>query len=183
MKVLAISGSLRRDSYNTGLLRAARDLAPAGVDVELYDGLGAIPAFSEDLEAEPPAVVLDLARRIAEADAVLIATPEYNGSAPGALKNALDWASRPTGMAPVVGKPVAVIGASTGAFGAKWAQDQIKRALTLSGAMVVDAELAVPKAGQGLEDGELTEEAIRIAVIEVLGQLLAPVAEQSLAAA
>jgi chromate reductase, NAD(P)H dehydrogenase (quinone) len=182
MKVLAISGSLRRDSYNTALLRAARDLAPAGVDVELYDGLGAIPAFDEDLEDDLPAPVLDLARRIAKADAVLIATPEYNGSAPGALKNALDWASRPTGMAPVVGKPAAVIGASIGAFGAKWAQEQIKRALTLSGAMVVDAELAVPKRGAGVENGEPTDEEIREDLIEVLGLLLAVPAQAALAA-
>jgi chromate reductase len=183
MKVLAISGSLRRDSYNTGLLRAARDLAPAGVDVELYDGLGAIPAFSEDLEGDLlPATVAELNRQIAEADAVLVATPEYNGSAPGALKNALDWASRPAGMAPIVGKPAAVIGASTGSFGAKWAQEQIKRALTLSGAMVVDAELALPKCGAGVENGELTEAAIREGVIEVLGLLLAVPAEAALAA-
>src|SRR5919197_4188351 len=143
MRILAISGSLRRDSYNTALLRAARELAPAGVTVESYDGLAAIPAFNEDLEADPPAEVLDIRERIAEADALLVATPEYNGSAPGALKNALDWASRPRGSAVLVAKPAAVIGASPGSFGAKWAQEQIRRALMLSGAMVVDAELAV----------------------------------------
>jgi chromate reductase len=182
MRVLAISGSLRRDSYNTALLRAARELAPAGVSVELYDGLAGLPAFSEDLEADPPAAVADLNGRIAAADAVLIATPEYNGSAPGALKNALDWASRPQGMAALVGKPVAVIGASTGSFGAKWAQEQIRRALKLSGAMVVDAELAAPKCGAGVENGELSLDEIRTNLIEVLGLLLAVPAEAALAA-
>jgi chromate reductase len=179
--VLSISGSLRRESYNTVLLRAARDLAPAGVDVELYDGLGAVPAFNEDLESDVPAEVEDLRRRIGAADAVLIATPEYNGSAPGALKNALDWASRPKGMTPIVGKPVAVIGASTGQFGARWAQEQIKRALTLSGAMVVDAELALGKCADRFATGELGDED-RAALIEVLGLLLAVPAEQALAA-
>src|SRR5918996_4167746 len=119
MRVLAISGSLRRGSYNTALLRAARDLAPPGVAVELYKGLDAIPAFNEDLEGSPPAAVEDLRGWIAQADALLVATPEYNGSAPGALKNALDWASRPRGTAALVGKPVAVIGASPTAYGAK----------------------------------------------------------------
>ena len=182
MKVLAISGSLRRDSYNTRLLRAARDLAPAGVTVELYDGLAAIPAFSEDLEDAVPAAVEDFKARIAEADAVLIATPEYNGSAPGALKNALDWASRPFGLSPLVAKPVAVMGASTSSFGAKWAQEQIKRALTLSGAMVADAELALPKCDQAEAEGRLMDAETRTRLIEVLGLLLAIPAEHALAA-
>nr|MDQ3934759.1 NAD(P)H-dependent oxidoreductase [Actinomycetota bacterium] len=125
MRILAISGSLRDGSYNTGLLRAARDLAPAGVEVELWDGLDSIPAFCVDREADPPAAVADLGARVHAADAVLVATPEYNGSAPGALKNALDWASRPAGEAALVAKPAAVIGASKTAYGAKWAQEQI----------------------------------------------------------
>jgi chromate reductase len=182
MKVLAISGSLRRDSYNTALVRAARDLAPAGVTVELYEGLAAIPAFSEDLEDDPPAEVVDFKRRIAEANAVLIATPEYNGSVPGALKNALDWASRPFGMSPLIAKPVAVVGASTSAFGAKWAQEQIRRALTLSGAMVVDAELALARCDEAEAEGRLMDGEIRAALIEVLGVLLAVPAEHALAA-
>ena len=182
MRVLAISGSLRRDSYNTALLRAARDLAPAGVAVELYDGLAAVPAFNEDLEADPPAPVEDLKRRIAEADALLVATPEYNGSAPGALKNALDWASRPKGSGPLVGKPAAVIGASPGAFGAKWAQEQVRRALTLSGAMAVDAPLPVARCDRRFADGRLVDDDVRRDLIGVLGVLLAGPAQQALAA-
>ena len=172
MRVLAISGSLRRESYNTALLRAARDLAPAGVDVELYDGLDAIPAFSEDLEADVPAAVEDLKRRIAAADAVLVATPEYNGSAPGALKNALDWASRPHGEAPLVAKPAAVIGASKTAYGAKWAQEQIRRALMLSGAMVTDSELAVAQADDKIIGGEVVDSATREGLAAVVEELV-----------
>jgi chromate reductase len=171
MRVLAISGSLRRGSYNTALLEAARELAPAGVAVELYDGLAAIPAFSEDLEGEPPAEVLDLRERIAAADALLIATPEYNGSAPGALKNALDWASRPRGEAALVAKPAAVVGASPSAFGAKWAQEQIRRALMLSGAMVVDQELTVAKVDERIVDGELVDGEVRAKLAALLGAL------------
>jgi chromate reductase, NAD(P)H dehydrogenase (quinone) len=183
MKILAITGSLRRDSYNTALLRAARDLAPVGVAVELYDGLGAIPAFNEDLEGDPPAAVLDLRRRIAEADALLIATPEYNGSAPGALKNALDWASRPRGAAVIIGKPAAVIGASPSAFGAKWAQEQIRRALMLSGAMVVDPGLAVAKVDEKVVDGELADGGVRAQLGRVVDALVETTdAEQMLAA-
>src|SRR5919109_659858 len=112
MRVLAISGSLRRGSYSSGLLRAARELAPAGAEIELYDGLADLPIFNEDLEESPSQPVRDLRERIAAADALLIATPEYNGSVPGGLKNALDWASRPHGTAVLVSKPAAVIGSS-----------------------------------------------------------------------
>ena len=183
MRILAISGSLRIGSHNTALVRTARDLAPAGVEIELYDGLDSIPAFNEDREAVLPEPVQELNRRIREADAVLVATPEYNGGAPGALKNAIDWASRPHGQAALVAKPAAVVGASTTAYGAKWAQEQIRRALTLSGAMVVDAELARAKAGEAEARGELIDGDTRAGLIEVLGLLLAVPAEQVLAAA
>jgi chromate reductase, NAD(P)H dehydrogenase (quinone) len=172
MKVLAISGSFRPESLNTALLRAARDLAPAGVDVELYEGLESIPAFCVDREAELPEPVADLNRRIREADALLVATPEYNGSAPGSLKNALDWASRPHGLAPVVGKPAAVIGASPTRSGAAWAQEQIRRALMLSGAMVIDGELAVGKADQKMAGGELADPETRTKLAELVAALV-----------
>ena len=172
MKILAISGSFRPESLNTALLRAARDLAPAGVEVELYEGLEPIPAFCVDREAELPEPVADLNARIRAADALLVATPEYNGSAPGSLKNALDWASRPHGLAPVVAKPAAVIGASPTSFGAAWAQEQIRRALMLSGAMVLDAELAVGKADEKIMDGELTDPETRVKLAELVDQLV-----------
>jgi len=183
MTILAISGGLRRDSHNTALLRAARDLAPAGVVVELYDGLATIPAFSEDLEPDPPETVVDLRTRIAEADALLVATPEYNGSAPGALKNALDWASRPRGESVLVAKPAAAIGASPGSFGAKWAQEQIRRALMLSGAMMVDPELAVAKVDEKIVEGELVDGQLRAELGAVVDALVETTdAEQALAA-
>ena len=172
MRILARSGSLRAGSYNTGLLRTARDLVPAGVEVELYDGLDSIPAFCVEREAEPPEPVADLHRRVREADALLVATPEYNGSAPGALKNALDWASRPRGRAPLVGKPAAVIGASTGRFGAAWAQEQLRRALILSGAMVVEAELAVARADEKFAAGELVDPETRAKLRDVVAALV-----------
>src|ERR1700710_44933 len=127
MRVLGISGSLRRDSHNTELLRAAATLLPSGVEFELYDGLRNIPPYDEDENGTQVAAVNDLKKRIAEADAVLFATPEYNHSIPGHLKNALDWVSRPHATNTLRGKPVAVIGASTGMFGAVWAQAELRK--------------------------------------------------------
>ena len=172
MRILAMSGSLRIGSHNTALVRTARDLAPAGVEIELFEGLDSIPAFNEDREAVLPEPVQELNRRIREADALLVATPEYNGSAPGALKNALDWASRPHGEAALVAKPAAVIGASKTAYGAKWAQEQIRRALMLSGAMVIDAELAVAKADDKILAGEVVDSATRKGLAEVVAELV-----------
>jgi chromate reductase, NAD(P)H dehydrogenase (quinone) len=171
MRILAISGSLRTASLNTALVRTARDLAPAGVEIELFDGLGSIPAFNEDREAVLPEPVQELNRRIREADAILVSTPEYNGGMPGALKNAIDWASRPHGAGSLVAKPAAVVGASTTAYGAKWAQEQIRRALTLSGAMVIDAELAVDRADRKILAGEVVDSATRAALAEVVADL------------
>jgi len=171
MRILAISGSLRIGSLNTALVRTAQDLAPAGVEIELFDGLDSIPAFNEDRESVLPEPVQELNRRIREADALLISTPEYNGGMPGALKNALDWASRPHGAAPLVAKPAAVVSASTTAYGAKWAQEQIRRALTLAGAMVIDAELAVDRADDKIIGGEVVDSATRAALSAVVAEL------------
>jgi chromate reductase, NAD(P)H dehydrogenase (quinone) len=171
MRILAISGSLRGGSLNTTLVRAARDLAPAGVEIELFDGLDSIPAFNQDREAVLPEPVQELNRRIREADALLVATPEYNGSAPGALKNALDWASRPHGEAALVAKPAAVIGASPTDYGAKWAQEQIRRALMLSGSMVIDAELAVAQADRKIAAGDVVDSETRAGLAKVVAEL------------
>src|SRR4051794_23608710 len=116
MRILGISGSVRRDSHNTKLLRAAADLLPAGAELVEWNGLGALPIYDQDLEADRPEPVNDLHEALAIADAVVIATPEYNHSIPGGLKNALDWASRPRDANPLRGKPAVVIGASTGLF-------------------------------------------------------------------
>jgi len=156
VKILAVSGSLRRDSHNTRLLRAAAGAAPEGVEVELWDGIRDLPPYDEDTDTpEPPEPVRRLRKAWAAADAVLFATPEYNGSVPGVLKNAVDWASRPKGDAALTNKDVAVIGASTGQFGAMWAQADLRKILGIAGARVAPVELAVPRAHEILpEDHE-----------------------------
>src|SRR5918911_4770293 len=151
MRILGISGSLRRGSHNRRLLRAAGDSLPPGAVLEEWDGLAGLPAFDEDLEAAPPEPVQELLDAIDGADALLIATPEYNASVPGALKNALDWASRPFPDNVLRDKPCAVIGASTGLFGAVWAQAEVRKALKASGAHVLEDELPV-----GLADAAFT---------------------------
>ena len=174
MRIVAISGSLRRDSYNTRLLRAAEELLPPDVELELYDGLKAVPPYDgdDDVESAPPAVA-DLRRAFAEADGVLIATPEYNSSVPGALNNALDWVSRPLMKNALRNKPVVVVGASTGAFGAVWAQAELRKVLAAIGARVVDAEVAVGHAYTRFdEDGRLTDESMREQLEETLDALL-----------
>jgi len=145
MRVLGISGSLRRDSYNTALLRHAGQLLEAeGAQFDLYDELRTIPPFDEDDERNPaPAPVARLRAAVAGADAVFFTTPEYNSSIPGTLKNALDWVSRPYDGNPLQRKPVAVIGASTGSFGAVWAQAELRKVLGTIGAQVVEAEVAI----------------------------------------
>jgi chromate reductase, NAD(P)H dehydrogenase (quinone) len=173
MRILAVSGSLRRDSHNTRLLRAAAQQLPPGVEFELYDALKQIPPFDEDDEAAPATEVLQWRAAIDSADAVLFATPEYNSSIPGQLKNAIDWASRPTRDAVLRNKPVAVIGASTSMFGALWSQAELRKVLSASGARVLDAELAVATAHEAFDDdalidGELTD-ALGVIVADLAG--------------
>jgi len=161
VRLLAISGSLRRDSHNTRLLRAAAQLAPAPAELELFDGLKDVPPYDADDDLDPaPEGAARLREAIAAADGVLIATPEYNSSLPGQLKNALDWASRPFPDNVLRNKPVAVIGVSTGMFGAVWAQAEARKVLASIGARVIDVELPVPGAerafrGDGLADADL----------------------------
>jgi chromate reductase len=144
MRVLGISGSLRRESHNSALLRAAAERLPAGVELVPYERLAEIPPYDEDVEGrDVPEPVGELREAIRDADAVLIATPEYNHSIPGQLKNALDWASRPAGESALSGKPAAAIGASTGMFGAVWAQAELRKVLGAMGGRVVEAELPV----------------------------------------
>jgi chromate reductase, NAD(P)H dehydrogenase (quinone) len=151
MRILGISGSLRRGSHNRMLLRAAGDALPPGVELVEWEGLAGLPAFDEDLEDTLPEPVEAFFEAIEDADALLIATPEYNASLPGALKNAIDWASRPFPDNVLRDKPVAVIGASTGLFGAVWAQAEVRKTLKASGAHVLESELPV-----GLADHAFT---------------------------
>src|SRR5438045_5431892 len=138
MRVLGISGSLRRDSHNTALLRHAGELFEAeGAEFEIYDGLKDIPPYDEDDDVGTgPEAVARLRAAVAEADALFFSTPEYNSSIPGQLKNAIDWLSRPIATNVLRNKPVAVFGASTGTFGAVWAQPELKKVLGATGARV-----------------------------------------------
>ena len=169
MRVLGISGSLRRDSYNSMLLRSAADALPAGAELEVFDGLKAIPPYDADDEQDAPEAVHALREAIAEADAVLVATPEYNASIPGVLKNALDWVSRPHATNSLRGKPTAVVGASTGMFGGVWAQAETRKILQTIGARVVDRELPVSEADERFDaDGRLDDADL----VEVYGEIL-----------
>jgi chromate reductase len=175
MRILAISGSLRRGSHNTALLRAAARLAPQGVAVELYQGLDRLPPYNEDLDTDdPPAEVSRLRGEIAAADALLIATPEYNGTVPGQIKHAVDWASRPYGEGSALwGKPAAVIGASITDYGAIWAQDHLRRALGIGGARVLDRELALARAPERFNaDGALCDPQAREGLAAIFAWLI-----------
>ncbi len=175
MRVLGISGSLRRDSHNRRLLRAAARLLPPEAELVVFDGLKEIPPFDEDDESATPSAVTRWREAIADADALLFATPEYNSSIPGQLKNAIDWASRPVANAVLRNKPSAVVGASTGMFGAVWAQAELRKALAAAGARVIDRELPVATAAQAFsEDGLLAE---RDQVLELDGILVDLLAE------
>ena len=180
MHVLAVSGSLRSESHNTALLRAAAELLPDGVDFELWDGLKAIPPYDQDDDVEPaPAAVAAFRAAIAGADVLLIATPEYNSSIPGQLKNALDWVSRPLAKNPLRGKPVAVVGASTGAFGAVWAQAELRKVLGTIGVRVVDEGVAVGHAPTRLEGDRLVDEDLREQLDEVVRSLVLATAREA----
>jgi chromate reductase len=173
MKLLGIAGSLRSGSLNRELLRRALAAAPEDVEVETWDGLRDIPPYDQDLEHDEPAAVAALREAVRSADAVLLVTPEYNGSIPGVLKNAIDWTSRPDVLRGCFrNKPGAVISASDGMFGAVWAGAELKKVMGLVGARVADCDLALAKAHLRLAgpDEELDDE-----LRDVVSHLLAEV--------
>lgn len=174
MRVLGISGSLRSGSLNSALLRAAAERLPAGAELVTYERLGEVPPYDEDVELEAtPAVVEDLRQAVRSADAVLIVTPEYNHSIPGQLKNALDWVSRPAGKSALNGTPAAVIGASTGMFGAVWAQAELRKVLGALGGRVIEAELPVGHAKEQLHGDRLELHPEQAAQLEsILAELI-----------
>lgn len=175
LRILGISGSLREGSHNTTLLRAAAQTLPPGVELTIYDGLRELPPYDADHDFEPahPAVAR-LRAAIAAADGVVLATPEFNGSIPGVLKNALDWASRPFPENALRGKPVTVIGASTGLFGAVWAQAEARKVLGIIGADVIEQELPIGQAETAFaEDGGLLDPEQHAALAELVGALAA----------
>jgi chromate reductase len=173
MHILGLSGSLRRDSYNTRLLHGMRALLPAGAELEVFEELAAIPPYNEDDEHQAPPAVAALKAAIAGADAVLVVTPEYNASLPGQIKNALDWVSRPVATSALRGKPAAVVGASTGLFGAVWAQAEMRKVLSTIGARVLDRELPIAQADEALgEDGLPVDGELLAQLAEILAQLI-----------
>ena len=177
MRVLTISGSLRPDSLNTLLLRAAEEQAPAGVQLVRFAELAAIPPFHGERSdpGERSAPVRELSEQIEAADALLIATPEYNGSIPGVLKNALDWVSTPFPDNVLRGKPVAVIGASTGGYGGMWAQAELRKVLGLTGARVVNGDLSLARAHEHFDEAGTLAAPHDTRLSEVLDALLAEV--------
>ena len=183
MKVLTISGSLREEAFSTRLAEAAAGLAPEGVELSRYDGLEEIPGFNADLESAVPAAVEDLREKIEDADALLIITPEYNAGVPGQLKNAIDWASRPHGESALAGKPAAVLSSSPMPFGAIWANQQIRKAFTITGTPTVERELAIGKIDEKIDDeNRLIDESARndvIALLAELNELVAVIADQA----
>jgi chromate reductase len=185
LRVLAISGSLRRESHNTALLRALRAEAPEGVDVDLWHGLKEIPAYDQDDDVVPgPRTAERFRDLVRDADAVFFATPEYNSSVPGALKNALDWASRPLATNSFRNKPVAVISSSAGAFGGVWAAAELRKVLGAMGARVTEAELSVGHAHDKFDsEGRLVDDDVRQGLRDALDTLLAQVPAAELAAA
>jgi chromate reductase len=174
MHILGISGSLRRGSHNTALLHAAALGLPPEAELEVFDGLRDLPLYDEDLDGDDaPAAVTRLRDAIAAADGILVATPEYNGSIPGPLKNALDWASRPFPDNALRGKPAAVVGASTGLFGAVWAQAEVRKVLNVIGADVLDGEVPVGQAHLAFDDGGRLQEPDLQAALDSLVAVLA----------
>jgi chromate reductase len=173
MRILGIAGSVRRGSHNRRLLRAAGAMLPPGVEFVEWEGLAGLPIFDEDLESSPPRAVEEFLSAVEEAEGILIATPEYNASVPGGLKNALDWASRPFPDNVLREKPAAVIGASTGLFGAVWAQAEVRKALKASGAHVLDSELPVGMADSAFDpDDTLADPELGARLGDLLGDLV-----------
>jgi chromate reductase len=178
-KILAFSGALRKASTNTALVRAAKQLAPEGVEIEIYDGIASLPFFDQDLEADVPAVVADFRAKIAAADGVLIASPEYNYSIPGVLKNALDWASRPYGESVLTGKPVAVMGASGSGFGTVRAQNHLRDVFHwLDAKVVTKPEVHVGNNWERFDnEGNLVDETSRNLVAGLVAALVVLIEE------
>lgn len=173
VKVLGFAGSLRKGSFNKAALRAAEELLPPGMTLEIHD-LAAIPLFNEDVEREgTPDAVLKFRERIAAADALLIATPEYNYSLPGVLKNAIDWASRPPFQSPLIGKPVAIMGASPGYFGTVRAQYHLRQVCVILNMYPLNGpEVFISGAASKFDEaGRLTDAMFRDSITKLLQAL------------
>lgn len=173
IRILGIAGSLRRESYNRAALRAAAELVPEGATLEIFE-LDGIPLFNQDEERNPPAKVVELKRRIREADAILFVTPEYNYSVPGVLKNAIDWASRPYGDSAWNGKPAAIMGASTGMLGTARAQYHLRQIMVFLNMFPVNQpEVMIGNAAKRFDaEGNLTDDATKDFIRKLLQNLV-----------
>jgi chromate reductase len=171
--ILGIAGSLRKQSFNRALLRAAQELTPENARIDIFE-IDGLPGFSEDDEKNPPAKVTELKQRIRAADAILFVTPEYNYSVPGVLKNAIDWASRPYGDSAWSGKPVAVMGASVGTLGTARAQYHLRQSFVFLNMYAVNQpEVMVSNAHNKFDDnGKLTDETGKKLVQQLLQELV-----------
>src|SRR5690348_957276 len=174
IRILGIAGSLRHGSYNRAALRAATELVPEGAILETFE-LDGIPVFNQDEEQNPPAKVLELKRRVREADAILFVTPEYNYSVPGVLKNAIDWASRPYGDSAWSGKPAAIMGASIGAIGTARAQYHLRQIMVFLNMFPINQpEVMIGHAADRFDqDGNLTDAATKDFIRQLLSNLVA----------
>jgi len=172
--ILGIAGSLRGASFNRALLRTAVELAPSGVEITTFDGLGALPFYDGDVEAagEPPAVH-QLRDAIEAADAILLVTPEYNDGTTAVLKNAIDWASRPP-QRTIAGKLIAVMGASVTPSGARGGIESVKRSLRRAGSEVLDEQVGIPSASSVFDENlRLTDDLVRAEVAGLVATLAA----------
>ena len=174
VRILGIAGSLRRESYNRAALRAAAQLLPQDATLDIFE-LDGIPGFNQDEEQNPPAKVVELKRRIREADAVLFVTPEYNYSVPGVLKNAIDWASRPYGDSAWNGKPAAIMGASVGSIGTARAQYHLRQIMVFLNMFPVNQpEVMIGHAATRFDkDGNLTDDTTKDFIRQLLTSLVA----------
>ena len=174
IRILGISGSLRKGSYNTGALKAAVELCPDEAELEIYE-IGNLPLFSQDLEQDPPQSITDLKEKVKAADAILFSTPEYNYSIPGVLKNAIDCGSRPYGQSAWEGKPAAIMGASIGAIATARAQYDLRKMMVFLNMFPINRpEVMIGNCGDKFDaEGNLTDEASRKFISEMLQALIA----------
>jgi NAD(P)H-dependent FMN reductase len=174
-QILALVGSLRAGSYNRRLAEAAVKYAPEGIDVEIFEGLGEVPFYNEDLDrpGDVPAPARALRDAVQRADALLLVTPEYNGTLPAALKNAIDWTSRPFQGGAITGKPVAVVGTSHGRYGGTWAHDDTRKSARIAGARVLeDLALSLPHAAERFATIDpLDDDEVTTALVDILTTL------------
>ena len=170
IRIATLVGSLRADSINRRLAEGLRNNGPEGVDIEIVDGLAEVPFYNEDIDGDtaPEAATL-LRKQVGEADRVLVVTPEYNGTIPAVLKNAIDWLSRPYGAGAVVDKPLAVIGTTPTPYGGKWAHEDTVRSARIAGAKVLE-DLVVSQPGADVDP--LTDADVQAKLAEVVKALV-----------